>query len=152
MDCRSLAAGDSRSGPGPGPGPGPVVVGLYLRAWLRGLSSPRWPLLLGWALLALVLGRWPPVAAAMRSDRVRELRQETVDMFYHGFDNYMKIAFPEDEVCFESPAGHTISRANPLTILLAPPGVLHSPYSRRQESPKCRAQRRPGELLLDPYR
>ena len=35
----------------------------------------------------------------MRPDRIRELRWETVDMFYHGFDNYMKIAFPEDEVC-----------------------------------------------------
>jgi hypothetical protein len=43
------------------------------------------------------LDRWP-AAAAMRPGRVRELRQETVDMFYHGFDNYMNIAFPEDEV------------------------------------------------------
>ncbi|KAK4129390.1 glycoside hydrolase family 47 protein [Parathielavia appendiculata] len=34
----------------------------------------------------------------MRPDRIRQLRQETVDMFYHGFDNYMKIAFPEDEL------------------------------------------------------
>jgi hypothetical protein len=34
----------------------------------------------------------------MRPDRVAQLRQETVDMFYHGFDNYMSIAFPEDEV------------------------------------------------------
>lgn len=29
---------------------------------------------------------------------VVEMRQETVKMFYHGFDNYMKVAFPEDEV------------------------------------------------------
>lgn len=36
----------------------------------------------------------------MRPSRVAELRQETVAMFYHGFDNYMKIAFPEDEVRF----------------------------------------------------
>jgi hypothetical protein len=43
------------------------------------------------------LAPWP-VAAAMRPDRVRDLRRETVQMFYHGFDNYMKIAFPEDEV------------------------------------------------------
>ncbi|KAK8064936.1 hypothetical protein PG994_007574 [Apiospora phragmitis] len=35
---------------------------------------------------------------AMRPDRVAQLRDETVDMFYHGFDNYMHIAFPEDEV------------------------------------------------------
>jgi hypothetical protein len=50
-------------------------------------------------LLAVCLAHWP-AAAAMRPDRLRELRHETVDMFYHGFDNYMKIAFPEDEVCF----------------------------------------------------
>ncbi|KAI0976869.1 glycoside hydrolase family 47 protein [Xylaria arbuscula] len=35
---------------------------------------------------------------AMRPSRIAELRQETVDMFYHGFDNYMRIAFPEDEL------------------------------------------------------
>jgi len=34
----------------------------------------------------------------MRPDRVTQLRQETVDMFYHGYDNYMRVAFPEDEV------------------------------------------------------
>lgn len=34
----------------------------------------------------------------MPSRRIAELRQEAVDMFYHGFDNYMDIAFPEDEV------------------------------------------------------
>lgn len=38
------------------------------------------------------------VADAMTPKRVAELRAETVAMFYHGFDNYMKIAFPEDEV------------------------------------------------------
>jgi hypothetical protein len=52
---------------------------------------------LGCITLALLLGQWP-AAAAMRADHVRELRRETVDMFYHGFDNYMQIAFPEDEV------------------------------------------------------
>ncbi|KAI0126531.1 glycoside hydrolase family 47 protein [Xylariales sp. AK1849] len=34
----------------------------------------------------------------MRPDRIASLRQETVAMFYHGFDNYMKLAFPEDEL------------------------------------------------------
>lgn len=34
----------------------------------------------------------------MRADHVRRLRQETVDMFYHGYNNYMEHAFPEDEV------------------------------------------------------
>lgn len=37
---------------------------------------------------------------AMTLRRIEELRQETVSMFYHGFDNYMNIAFPEDEVGF----------------------------------------------------
>jgi hypothetical protein len=35
---------------------------------------------------------------AMTPKRIGELRQETISMFYHGFDNYMNIAFPEDEV------------------------------------------------------
>lgn len=39
------------------------------------------------------------MAEAMRDDYLRQLRQETVDMFYHGFNNYMDHAFPEDEVC-----------------------------------------------------
>ncbi len=34
----------------------------------------------------------------MRPAHIRRLRQETVDLFYHGFDNYMRVAFPEDEV------------------------------------------------------
>jgi hypothetical protein len=34
----------------------------------------------------------------MTPTRIAELRQETVDMFHHGFDNYMNVAFPEDEV------------------------------------------------------
>ena len=39
---------------------------------------------------------------AMTPRRIGELRQETISMFYHGFDNYMQIAFPEDEVRFHS--------------------------------------------------
>ena len=34
----------------------------------------------------------------MRADYLAQLRKETVDMFYHGYSNYMKHAFPEDEV------------------------------------------------------
>jgi hypothetical protein len=52
-------------------------------------------------VLAIVLAPWPGVAA-MRSARVKELRRETVDLFYHGFDNYMRVAFPEDEVCLSN--------------------------------------------------
>ena len=42
-------------------------------------------------------------ADAMKPRRIAELRQETIEMFYHGFDNYMNIAFPEDEACFSLP-------------------------------------------------
>lgn len=38
------------------------------------------------------------VVQAMRADHLGKLRQDTVDMFYHGYDNYMQHAFPEDEV------------------------------------------------------
>lgn len=38
----------------------------------------------------------------MRQDRLVQLRQETVNMFYHGYNNYMQHAFPEDEVCLAS--------------------------------------------------
>jgi hypothetical protein len=34
----------------------------------------------------------------MTPEHIAELRRETVELFYHGFDNYMEIAFPEDEV------------------------------------------------------
>ncbi|KAB5578348.1 glycoside hydrolase family 47 protein [Coniochaeta sp. 2T2.1] len=52
-----------------------------------------------WLLLALVLLlSWPANVLAMRPDRIALLRQETVEMFYHGYDNYMNIAFPEDEL------------------------------------------------------
>lgn len=58
-----------------------------------------WPyLLVALLFLATWLGCAVPVAA-MRPDRIAELRHETVDMFYHGYDSYMQLAFPEDEVC-----------------------------------------------------
>jgi len=49
-----------------------------------------------WVLLAFTI--WLAVATAMTPARIAELREETVAMFYHGFDNYMDVAFPEDEV------------------------------------------------------
>jgi hypothetical protein len=57
----------------------------------------QWQLICTGFLLLAVLAAF---ADAMTPRRVAELRQETIDMFYHGFDNYMDIAFPEDEVCF----------------------------------------------------
>lgn len=43
---------------------------------------------------------WP--VGAMRSDYLAQLRQDTVDMFYHGYSSYMEHAFPEDEVGYLS--------------------------------------------------
>ncbi|KAK6215951.1 Protein-lysine N-methyltransferase rrg1 [Pestalotiopsis sp. IQ-011] len=60
----------------------------------RGTSSTLWSTV--WLLLLLPL--WIGAAGAMRADQVARLRQETVGMFYHGFNNYMGIAFPEDEL------------------------------------------------------
>ncbi|KAH2295581.1 hypothetical protein KXV50_001917 [Aspergillus fumigatus] len=38
------------------------------------------------------------MAQGMRTYQIDELRKETEHMFYHGFENYMKYAFPEDEL------------------------------------------------------
>ncbi|KAF3762163.1 family 47 glycoside hydrolase [Cryphonectria parasitica EP155] len=49
-------------------------------------------------LVAFWFLTWLDHILAMRPDRMAQLRQETVDMFYHGYDNYMELAFPEDEL------------------------------------------------------
>ncbi|KAL9594590.1 MAG: hypothetical protein Q9219_006950 [cf. Caloplaca sp. 3 TL-2023] len=58
-------------------------------------SSHRWPFFL---TCFLVLSLWAVVARGMTNGQVKELRQEAEHMFFHGFDNYMKHAFPEDEL------------------------------------------------------
>ncbi|KAI0158151.1 glycoside hydrolase family 47 protein [Xylariaceae sp. FL1272] len=61
-------------------------------------SSASWrrlSLLATWLLLVL---SWLAPADAMSPANIADLRRATVDMFYHGFDNYMNIAFPEDEL------------------------------------------------------
>ncbi|KAK4229681.1 ER degradation-enhancing alpha-mannosidase-like protein 1 [Podospora fimiseda] len=85
MDHRSMVRDGSR--------PSSPRIAHEKTCMKRPLSSS----ILIWTLLVLALTQWP-VAIAMRPDRVKALRQETVDIFYHGFDNYMKIAFPEDEL------------------------------------------------------
>ncbi|EGS19248.1 alpha mannosidase-like protein [Thermochaetoides thermophila DSM 1495] len=94
MSCRFLAAGDSR------PGARDSVIIRPSRSWWHILILAGHVLFWAWAALALFLPQWSviPVVAAMRPDRVRALRRETVEMFYYGFDNYMKVAFPEDEL------------------------------------------------------
>ena len=46
------------------------------------------------------------------------LRQETADLFYHGYDNYMTHAFPEDELRPLTCRPLTRDRANPAHIEL----------------------------------
>ncbi|KAI1292736.1 glycoside hydrolase family 47 protein [Xylaria venustula] len=71
------------------PLPGPAGCKLAPSSSLVGLV----------VVCAFLLSPWLVVPGlAMRPSRIAELRQETVDMFYHGFDNYMRIAFPEDEL------------------------------------------------------
>ena len=53
-------------------------------------------MLLATLLVICALQTW--TVLAMRADYLAQLRQETVDMFYHGYSNYMQHAFPEDEV------------------------------------------------------
>ncbi|KAL9134181.1 MAG: hypothetical protein Q9175_004635 [Cornicularia normoerica] len=54
----------------------------------------------------------------MIESEVKEMRREAERMFYHGFDNYMKHAFPEDELKPISCAPLTRDRANPAHIEL----------------------------------
>ncbi|KAK4251167.1 glycoside hydrolase [Corynascus novoguineensis] len=123
MTCRELAAADGSqcSSPGPvvnEPPSRPVQqVQIRVRHQLTWPCLPTWTLWLGCMLLAVCVGHWP-TAAAMQPDRVRDLRKETVSMFYHGFDNYMKIAFPEDELRPVSCSPLTRDRENPRNIEL----------------------------------
>ena len=57
----------------------------------------------------------PPVHG-MTDETIAGLRQETRDIFYHGFDNYMKHAFPEDELRPITCAPLTRDRQNPAHI------------------------------------
>ena len=62
-------------------------------------------LVLLWALL-------PWTAPAMRVDRLARLRQDTVDMFYHGWNNYMEHAFPEDEASRRHSNSHAVAKTS----------------------------------------
>ena len=76
------------------------------------------PVLLFLVSLLLLSAPWLPQVQAMRPGRVAALRRETVDMFYHGFDNYMRIAFPEDELRPVSCVPLTRDNRNPRNIEL----------------------------------
>ncbi|EFX03957.1 er glycosyl hydrolase [Grosmannia clavigera kw1407] len=96
------------------------------RAWtvatMRGYGSWRRQEptlgLLTWVFLLLLSASWLTAVSAMRSERIVELRRETVKMFYHGYDNYMQIAFPEDELRPVSCAPLTRDAQNPDNVAL----------------------------------
>jgi len=52
----------------------------------------------------------------MTDDQLSNLRQDTEDLFYHGFDNYMLYAYPEDELKPISCAPQTRNRDHPADI------------------------------------
>lgn len=109
-----------------------------------------WPYISLWMLLAvIILLSWPANVVAMRPDRIAQLRQETVDMFYHGYDNYMEIAFPEDEVRYTRHAflGDGLTRVT----ITATAYILRTADSRCSESKQHRPQRRPRQLLPDTH-
>lgn len=47
---------------------------------------------------ALILSLWLGVAWGMSTSQLDGLRKDTEHMFYHGFENYLEHAFPEDEL------------------------------------------------------
>ncbi|KAF2623094.1 glycoside hydrolase family 47 protein [Macroventuria anomochaeta] len=59
---------------------------------------------------------WAACARGMTDETIADLRQETRDIFYHGFDNYMNHAFPEDELRPLTCGPLTRDRQNPAHI------------------------------------
>jgi hypothetical protein len=112
-----------------------VGHGSSRRAWLP--ISP-WVFSAFSALILLL--SWPANVLAMRADRIAQLRQETVEMFYHGYDNYMDIAFPEDEVRYTRAsllAPPYVDRVLTTLLLAAATGVLR-PINTRCSEPEQR--------------
>lgn len=95
---------------------GPVLIDATFLRWhvytvsvnqCSPMQSLAWPLspastaltrLAVWALVASVLPAWLTVVHGMTVEEKTDLRRDTEDLFYHGFDNYMRFAFPEDEL------------------------------------------------------
>lgn len=87
---------------------------------MTGLAWPRLPAsttLPAWPLIVLVLlTAWTIGAHGMTDDLITALKQDTRDLFYHGFDNYMTHAFPEDELKPLSCKPQVRNRENPADI------------------------------------
>ncbi|KAL1384298.1 glycosyl hydrolase family 47-domain-containing protein [Phyllosticta capitalensis] len=70
---------------------------------------------LRWTALFWLLGH-VALSTCMTEELLRSLKQETTDIFYHGYDNYMEHAFPEDELRPLTCSSLTRDRANPAHI------------------------------------
>ncbi|SMQ45040.1 unnamed protein product [Zymoseptoria tritici ST99CH_3D7] len=68
------------------------------------------------SLILLSLAVWPTVVKCMTDDTIASLRQDTQDLFYHGYDNYLAHAFPEDELRPIACKPQTRNRDNPADI------------------------------------
>ena len=82
-------------------------------AWppTQAYTLPRWPL-----IALLLLAKWATNVHGMTDDLITTLKQDTRDLFYHGFDNYMSHAFPEDELKPLSCKPQVRNRDNPADI------------------------------------
>ncbi|KAL4897420.1 glycoside hydrolase family 47 protein [Aspergillus ambiguus] len=78
--------------------------------WFSQMCDLRSTWMMTWVLF---LTLWLALAQGMTTDQIKELRKETEHMFYHGFDNYIKYAFPEDELRPLSCRPLSRDRANP---------------------------------------
>ncbi|KXT08953.1 hypothetical protein AC579_10313 [Pseudocercospora musae] len=67
------------------------------------------------AIQLLILGATTALSATDNT-LISQLRQDTRDLFYHGFDNYMSHAFPDDELKPISCGPQTRNRENPADI------------------------------------
>nr|OQO30755.1 hypothetical protein B0A51_02451 [Rachicladosporium sp. CCFEE 5018] len=73
----------------------------------------KWPPLQALTLLGL---GWFSHSHGMTDETISHLRQDTRDLFYHGYSNYMKHAFPEDELRPISCKPQTRNREDPADI------------------------------------
>ncbi|DAA79847.1 TPA_exp: alpha-1,2-Mannosidase [Trichophyton benhamiae CBS 112371] len=71
-----------------------------------------------WLGYLLAISLWLTCTLGMLESQIKELRKETEHMFFHGFENYMKYAFPEDELRPVSCQPLTRDRKNPAHIEL----------------------------------
>ncbi|KAI9372025.1 glycosyl hydrolase family 47-domain-containing protein [Aspergillus egyptiacus] len=77
-----------------------AVCGRFALAVMRsGCGSSQMSVSSAWMVgCFLTLALWVSAVQCMGYEQIRGLRNETEHMFYHGFENYLEHAFPEDEL------------------------------------------------------